>query len=154
MSSPAFTIRHATAADAPAVRAFVTGILWSYGLDADHDDLRVFGVPFNGALAELVAVDGTEAGDGAPIGMVTLWPRGVGLGWIAKLFVDPEHRGRGIGRALLAAIIDEARGWKLRAVGLSTVPRLREAVALYESMGWRRKVGTRARDRVYWKTLR
>lgn len=147
-ASPTFVIRHAVPSDGEPVRAFVRAILWSYGLDADHDDLNVFAVPFNGALAELVATK-----DGAQVGMAALWPRGHRVGWISKLFVDPEHRGLGIGRALLVAIESEARTWGLRAIGLSTLPQLKEAVHLYESMGWTRR-SRRGADRVYWRELR
>ncbi len=142
-----FVVRHAVPADGEPVRTFVRAVLWSYGLDAQHPDLGVFAVPFNGALAELVATKG-----GVPIGMIALWPRGREYGWISKLFVDPEHRGLGVGRALLRAAEDEARTWKLKAIGLSTLPRLREAVQLYESMGWQRQAGE-GKERIYWRML-
>ena len=147
--SPHVLIRHAVASDGPAVRAFVTAILWAHSLSTNHLDLQRFGRPFNGALAELVAVR-----DGEVIGMATLYPRGPRTGWISKLFVDPEHRGIGAGRALLAAITDEARGWGLRRIGLSTLPILRDAVRLYESSGWKRaRSRGRGDDRVYWLLL-
>ena len=150
-SPPPFTIRHAVPTDGKIVRAFVTATLWTYALDENHDDLIAFAVPFNGALAELVADV-----DGVAVGMVTLYPRGKRTGWISKLFVDPEHRGKGIGKALLDAVIAEARTWKLDRLGLSTLPMLREAVHLYESTGWVRRKDPRTgrtSDRVYWLKL-
>jgi GNAT superfamily N-acetyltransferase len=143
-----FTIRNATPADRPAVRAFVLGTTWSYGLTEAHDDLGVLGEPFNGALAELVAVR-----DGEPIGVVTLWPRGPRTGWIAKLFVDPDHRRMGIARALVRAAVGEAREYGLTKIGLSTLEVLEDAVRFYERTGWIRGRGGRRGDRIYWLSI-
>jgi GNAT superfamily N-acetyltransferase len=140
-------IRHAVPADREPVLAFVLATLWSHGLRDDHDDLRVFAVPFNGALAELVAVQGGDV-----IGMATLWPRGPRLGWLSKLFVDPAHRGQGAGRALLGGIEEEARSWGLSTIGLTTLPILRDAIRLYERAGWIRRPGPRG-ERTYYRDL-
>ncbi|HET8586286.1 MAG TPA: GNAT family N-acetyltransferase, partial [Candidatus Limnocylindria bacterium] len=58
-------------------------------------------------------------------------------GWISDLFVRPAFRGRGIGRALMQAVIEE---WRLRqghAVTLETGYSNVAARGLYESLGFR-----------------
>lgn len=52
----------------------------------------------------------------------------------ARLFVDPDHRGAGIGRDLMAAALDEARSLG-RAVAFDVMKKDRAAISLYERMG-------------------
>jgi RimJ/RimL family protein N-acetyltransferase len=54
------------------------------------------------------------------------------------VFVDPAHRGKGLGRAVMAAAIETARGWKgVDWVDLGVSERSPAARALYESLGFR-----------------
>lgn len=55
---------------------------------------------------------------------------------IKRLWTRPQYRGQKIGRALVEALIDEARRSGYRAMILSTVDILKEARALYESLGF------------------
>lgn len=59
------------------------------------------------------------------------------LAAVAKLFVAPHARGRGIGAALLAEACAEARTRGLTPV-LEVLDHDRAAIALYERAGWRR----------------
>ncbi|WJR76150.1 GNAT family N-acetyltransferase [Bradyrhizobium sp. NP1] len=54
------------------------------------------------------------------------------------LFVHPEHAGRGIGRALLAAAHDVLRAAGCREVFLYTHEQNERAIAVYEAAGYRR----------------
>ncbi len=53
-----------------------------------------------------------------------------------RLYVRPEYRGRGIARALVSRLIDEAAAEGYSLMLLDTLPVLSAATALYSSMGF------------------
>jgi putative acetyltransferase len=57
---------------------------------------------------------------------------------VKSMFVMPEARGRGIGRAILAAIEDAVRG-RVTTLRLETGIKQDAAIRLYESAGFRRR---------------
>ena len=57
---------------------------------------------------------------------------------VGGMFVAPDARGRGIGRALLERVIEEARGWPgVEKLTLTVVERATAARALYRAAGFR-----------------
>ncbi len=62
-----------------------------------------------------------------------------GTGEVKRLWVDPECRGRGLGRALMTALEETARDLGLVELELATGDRQPEAVALYVATGWQRR---------------
>jgi ribosomal protein S18 acetylase RimI-like enzyme len=104
------------------------------------DTLRVLGMDGSGEI--LAAVD-----DGDILGTVTLvtWPHGgevlraPGEGEIRALAVASTARGRGIGRALLTAVMRRAAAREVRELLLLTEPDMRAAQHLYAEAGFGRR---------------
>ena len=88
------------------------------------------------AGAFLVARRGDAAGP--PVGGVGVRAVAPDVGEVRRLWVDPDCRGQGIGRALMDAVEGAARDLGLAALRLSTGGRQPEAVALYRTTGWQR----------------
>lgn len=57
-------------------------------------------------------------------------------GFIDEIYVDPAHRGRGIGGAALAALMDNARRAGFAALHLEVMLENKRAQALYERLGF------------------
>jgi putative acetyltransferase len=55
---------------------------------------------------------------------------------LKRLYVIPVYRGEGIGRMIVAALIERARGLGYRSVLLDTLPAMSDAQALYASCGF------------------
>jgi predicted N-acetyltransferase YhbS len=62
--------------------------------------------------------------------------------WLASLYVPPSHRGKGLGRALVQAAIDEAMRLGFRSLYLYTPGQ----EAFYSTLGWKRVEAIRYRD--------
>lgn len=97
--------------------------------DADLQDIDAHYVRRNGMFSVLIE-------DGQLIGTVGAVPRDAGDFEIKRLYLLPEHRGRGYGRRLLQHVIDwaRARGHR-RAIAWSDV-RLETAHQVYLRFGF------------------
>ena len=70
-------------------------------------------------------------------GCVALIPMKDGIYELSKMAVSPHLRGRGIGRRLLHHAIAQARSVGAKSLFLGSNTRLKNAVHLYESVGFR-----------------
>jgi RimJ/RimL family protein N-acetyltransferase len=99
------------------------------------------GWPENGGGVWLVEHEGRVAGS------VALTDEGDGVGWVRWVVFGPEVRGHGLGRALIAELIDEARAQGMKRLELETFSALTTAARIYRRAGF---LVTWARERDDW----
>lgn len=87
--------------------------------------------------------------DGRHIGCCALVPMRPGEFEVAKMAVTESCRGSGIGRSLLESVIAEAHAAGATRLFLETNHRLRPAIRLYESVGFRHIAPERVAPSVY-----
>lgn len=73
---------------------------------------------------------------GDALGCVALRPHDEGICEMKRLWVRDTAKGLGVGKALANAVIESARNLGYRKIRLDTLPRMRAAVSMYQSLGF------------------
>ena len=127
-----------SAADLEATVTLFNAYAGSLGVDLAYQDFSTEVAAMPGKYAPpkgelLLARDD----DGTPLGCVALRPiEPDGRCEMKRLYVSPEGRGRGLGRALAEAIMSEAVRIGYREIRLDTLPTMAEAQSLYRKLGF------------------
>jgi ribosomal protein S18 acetylase RimI-like enzyme len=132
-----FTIRRALPEDHVAVARELADYLSFIGdaLDAeglDHD-IAHWQEEYDGRTGVLLVV-ADAAGEVVGTAAVRLLEPGVGE--LKRMWLRPSSQGRGLGRRLMDACLDEARRLGFRALRLDTQAEMEAAVHLYRAYGF------------------
>jgi ribosomal protein S18 acetylase RimI-like enzyme len=99
------------------------------GFQQELDGLPGDYAPRDGRL--LLAIENDQ-----PVGCVAVRKLGNGICEMKRFYVQPGHRGKGLGRKLAEAIIAEARAIGYEKMRLDSLTSLKEAAGLYRSLGF------------------
>jgi putative acetyltransferase len=121
--------RHLFRAYAAEFAGSIAETLCHQGFEAEVVGLPGRYSPPSGCL--LLAMSGDEAA-----GCVGLRDLGGGTCEMKRLYVAPQHRGRGVGRMLVEEVIRRAERTGYRRMVLDTMPEMAGAVALYRECGF------------------
>lgn len=102
----------------------------------EDKDREILGDPDNAILRKGGRILMVQVGDEV-VGCVALIPLGNGAYELSKMAVSARLRGRGVGRRLLEHTIAEARALGATSLFLGSSTKLKNAVHLYESVGFR-----------------
>jgi ribosomal protein S18 acetylase RimI-like enzyme len=140
--SPDYVVHVAGPADAPAIGRLL------HDFNTEYDEATPGPEALAERIAQLLAEGQTSvllAGEG-PDGLAVLrfrpsiWTPGLEC-YLAELYVVPDRRGHGLGRALMVAAMDHARSRGADYMDLGTSEDDVAARALYESLGFTNREG-------------
>lgn len=140
----ATSIRATTAADVPQILAFIRGLAeyekLSHEVEATEEKLRATLFPAGGKPAAecvLAHCDGAPAGFALFFTTYSTFLAKPGI-WLEDLFVQPELRGRGIGKALVLHLARLANARGCGRLEWSVLDWNKPAIDFYEALGAKR----------------
>jgi GNAT superfamily N-acetyltransferase len=136
-------------AGTPEHQGQVRELFWEYLQWGNSMLDREFGISFDiksmleGDMRELVKFSPPQGRlllayeQGQPAGIACLRKIREGMGEVKRMYVRPDFRGRGIGKALLESLIEAAREIGYATVRLDSARFMAAAHAMYRSAGFR-----------------
>ena len=144
-----FFIRDASNLDVQQITDIIYGILNEYGLqpdpegkDKDLEDIEENYFNHKGFFG--VMVKGEE---NRIIGTFGLAYKNQWTCELRKMYLAKTERGKGLGKKMLSAAIDQAAQMKYKNIFLETVSPLKEAIALYKKYGFKEVVPSEVNKR-------
>jgi GNAT superfamily N-acetyltransferase len=134
---PATMIRPVVIADVPEVVALVRDVLAEFGLVfgvGSQTDEQVRALP--GSYVDRGGAFFVAADDGALLGCAGMFPVEAGVYELRKMYLRRSARGRGVGSALWTACLAFARARAAKRIVLDTTEQMKDAIALYERLGF------------------
>lgn len=135
-----FTIRRALPADHAAVARELTDYLASIGDDLDaaqrkalDRDIAHWQDDYDGRTGVLLVVVDPS---GEAVGTAVVRVLEPGVGELKRMWLRPPCQGKGLGRRLMDACLDEARGLGCRSLRLDSMAKMAAAVHLYRAYGF------------------
>jgi ribosomal protein S18 acetylase RimI-like enzyme len=115
-----------------------------FGITLTEEDIAGLHAAFRAELPRLlgprgrllVARLGGVTGAGDPVGVGALLPVDDTTAEIKRMYVRPAARGLGVGRELLARLVEDARAERYATVRLETVEFMTTALAMYREFGF------------------
>jgi ribosomal protein S18 acetylase RimI-like enzyme len=114
-------------------RAYVSSLDFALDFQDVEQEMRALPGPYAPPDGVILLAEA----EGTAVGVVALQPLDeAGVCEMKRLYVRPEHRARGLGRALGEAILDAARRLDYDVMRLDTVASMEAARSLYRSLGF------------------
>ena len=122
--------------DLLAVRSLFQDYADSLDFELDFQDFREEMETLPGKYAPPLGSILLARENGETVGCVAVRPLGEDICEMKRLYVRPAYRGKRLGRELALAIIEEAKRLGYKAMRLDTVVAMKEASALYRTLGF------------------
>lgn len=122
--------------DLLAVRSLFQEYADSLDFELDFQDFREEMETLPGKYAPPLGSILLARENGETVGCVAVRPLGEDICEMKRLYVKPAYRGKRLGRELALAIIEEAKRLGYKAMRLDTVVAMKEASALYRTLGF------------------
>jgi len=123
--------------DYEEAQALIEEYVGTLGFDLSFQDFDQEIRDLEGAYAPPGSCIFLATEDDIVLGCVALRPLEGDVCEMKRLYVRPAGRGRGIGRRLADAVVEEARGAGYRVMRLDTIRTMQAANALYRSLGFK-----------------
>ena len=135
-----FSIASATVRDCRECAGLLVEQLDEHGFNASVEPIarileNVIADPARGFL--VLARDGSRTIGVAYVATILSAEHCGLVAWLEELYVIPTHRCRGVGTALLTAVLERARGTGVVAMDLEVAADHRRAESLYRRLGFR-----------------